>query len=106
MSSLVHNLKTPYFAVVFSSIMNESAAGYAEMSEKMNELARKQAGFLGIESAREDIGVTVSYWSDLESIKRWKTNAEHLVAQKYGQEKWYSDYVVRIAKVERSYSLK
>lgn len=67
----------------------------------MLELASKQPGFLGIESAREDIGITVSYWSDLESIKRWKNNIDHQEAQKLGVEKWYTSFKVRIAKVER-----
>ena len=67
------------------------------------ELASKQPGFLGVESAREDVGITVSYWSDLESIKRWKTNAEHEEAQRLGHEKWYSSFKTRISKVERDY---
>jgi len=71
------------------------------MAKQMLELASKQPGFLGIESAREDIGITVSYWSDLESIKRWKNNIDHQEAQKLGVEKWYTSFKVRIAKVER-----
>ncbi len=67
----------------------------------MLELARKQPGFLGVESAREQIGITVSYWSDLESIKKWKENAEHREAQKMGIEKYYTSFKTRIAKVER-----
>ena len=69
----------------------------------MVELAAQQPGFLGVESAREELGITVSYWSDLDSIKAWKRNAEHLVAQKMGREKWYSNYKTRIARVERDY---
>ena len=69
----------------------------------MVELAAQQPGFLGVESVREDLGITVSYWSDLESIKRWKAHAEHRVAQKMGMDKWYSSYKTRIALVERDY---
>ena len=64
----------PYYAVIFTSFRTAGDNGYSEMADKMFELASKQVGFLGIESAREDIGITVSYWRDLESIKNWKEN--------------------------------
>lgn len=73
------------------------------MAEKMVALAAQQDGFLGIESARSEVGITVSYWKDLESIKKWKQNSEHLQAQLKGRSDWYSHYKTRIAKVERDY---
>ena len=73
------------------------------MATKMIELALQQPGFLGVESAREDIGITVSYWRDLDAIKTWKAQVDHQLAQKLGREIWYSSYKVRIAKVERDY---
>ena len=65
--------KPPYYAVIFTSHQS-SAEGYAETSARMEELGREQPGFLGIESVRGDegLGITVSYWSDLESIRAWK----------------------------------
>ncbi len=74
------------------------------MSEKMIELAGMQPGFLGVETAREEVGITVSYWTDLESIRNWKQNVDHREAQRLGREKWYSSYKLRIAKVERDYA--
>ena len=71
----------------------------------MIALASRQPGFIGVESAREEVGITVSYWTDLDSIKNWKSNAEHLDAQRLGHEKWYSSFRVRIAKVERDYGI-
>ena len=73
------------------------------MAVRMVELAAKQPGFLGVESAREGVGITVSYWQDLSSIKAWKANAEHLIAQRTGRTDWYAQYKTRIAKVERDY---
>ena len=93
----------PYYAVIFTSVQTENIEGYAEMADLMEALARQQPGFLGIESARNDIGITVSYWQSLESIKNWKANLDHLTAQKKGREQWYSYYKVRICKVEREY---
>ncbi len=95
----------PYYAVIFTSIRTEGDNGYAEMAEHMVDLAAKQDGFLGVESAREEIGITVSYWRDLESIKKWKENTEHLFAQKMGHDVWYSAFKTRISLVERDHEL-
>ena len=75
------------------------------MADRMVELAQQQTGFLGIESAREQAGITVSYWQDLEAIKNWKANVEHLEAQRQGRATWYQSFKVRIAKGERDYGM-
>lgn len=93
----------PYYAVIFTSARTEGDKGYSEMSDRMFELASRQEGFLGVESARNDIGITVSYWRDLESIKNWKFNAEHTIARDKGRSTWYKAYKTRIARVERDY---
>jgi len=93
----------PYYAVIFTSLRTEGDNGYGEMSDKMVELAQQQPGYLGYESARSELGITVSYWQSLEAIKNWKSNLDHQLAQKSGREKWYSHYKVRICKVERDY---
>lgn len=73
------------------------------MAEKMEALAKQQKGYLGIESAKNEVGITVSYWESLKAIKNWKANTEHLLAQQKGREQWYNWYNVRICKVEREY---
>lgn len=93
----------PYYAVIFSSVKEEFAEGYAEMADAMYRLAAQQPGFLGVESARESLGITVSYWKDRASIHRWKQHTDHLVAQKLGREQWYSHYKTRICRVEADY---
>ena len=93
----------PYYAVIFTSVRTEGDNGYAEMAVRMVELAQQQDGFLGVESARNEIGITVSYWRDLESIKRWKEHAEHSFAREKGRSEWYKSFKTRIAKVERDY---
>ena len=100
---IADTFKTPYYAVIFTSIRTEVDNGYEHMAEKMVELAQLQEGFLGVESARNDIGITVSYWTDLESIKRWKENYEHRIARDKGRNNWYKSFKVRIAKVESDY---
>ncbi|AOA61467.1 Hypothetical protein PP7435_CHR1-1050 [Komagataella phaffii CBS 7435] len=95
--------KPPYFAVIFSS-QRESVGDddYDAMSERMLELAVKQPGYLGMESARdvERFGVTVSYWDSLKAIKQWRAHSEHLVAQEFGKSQWYKDYEVRVSEVK------
>ena len=103
MSLIANTPKPPYYAVIFTSHLSIEDIGYKEMAERMIELASKQPGFLGVEAARDNIGITVSYWTDLDSIKKWKINIEHQEAQRLGREKWYSNYKIRISKVERDY---
>jgi len=95
----------PYYAVIFTSLRTDGDNGYAEMAERMDVLAQEQPGYLGIESARNEVGVTVSYWESLEAIKAWKQQSEHLFAQKMGKEQWYAHYKTRICKVERDYGM-
>ena len=95
--------KPPYYAVIFTSIRTETDEGYEKMAERMIELAQQQKGFLGVESARSDIGITVSYWDSLESISNWKHNLEHTKAREKGRKLWYKKFTVRICKVERTY---
>ncbi len=103
MSIIATTPKPPYYAVIFTSHRTRDDNGYRVTADRMVELATRQPGFLGVESAREDIGITVSYWKNLQSIKDWKNNVEHLQAQKKGRNTWYSQFKLRISKVERDY---
>ena len=96
----------PYYAVIFSSQRTSGDLGYHLTADRMVELALDQRGYLGIESVRgaDGFGITVSYWADLESIRHWKSNLEHQVAQATGKKTWYADYHLRISRVERDYN--
>ena len=100
---LVKTPNPPYYAVIFTSKLTEKIADYEETAVFMMELASKQAGFLGVESARSEVGITVSYWESLEAIERWKHQADHAFARNKGRSTWYSHYTIRICKVERAY---
>ena len=106
MSRFAATPEPPYYAVIFSAERTEGDHGYAAMATRMEELALAQPGCLGAESTRdaEGFGITVSYWRDEASIAAWKRDAEHLVAQQLGRERWYEHYALRIARVERAYS--
>lgn len=93
----------PYTAVIFTSLRTPGDGGYAAMAAEMERLAAQQDGYLGIESARDGIGITVSYWRDARAARAWKNVSEHLVAQRRGRDEWYESYRVRIATVEIDY---
>ena len=97
----------PYWAVIFAAQRTPGDHDYAATADRMEELARQQPGYLGIESTRdaEGFGITVSYWRDEESIERWRSHAEHLVAQARGRGEWYSGFELRVARVERAWNL-
>jgi heme-degrading monooxygenase HmoA len=102
-TGLARTPEPPYVAVVFTSVRTDNDQGYAAMSRRMLALAAEQDGFLGVESAREEVGITVSYWRDEAAARAWKEVAAHLVAQRRGREAWYRDYRVRVATVVREY---
>ena len=96
--------KPPYYAVLFSTIrtgVDEEV--YHKTAERMESLARVQPGYLGIESAYNELGITISYWKSLKAIEQWKNNIEHAEAQKKGRKIWYKKYALRICKVEHDY---
>ena len=105
MSDFADTPQPPYYAVIFASTMTgKEALAYAEAADRMQALAQQQDGFLGVESAREDIGITVSYWRDEAAIKAWKQQIDHVQVREQGRAKWYGSYSLRIAKVERAYT--
>ena len=96
----------PYYAVIFSTLRTKVDEGYLVTAARMEELAKQQEGYLGIESVREELGITVSYWNNLEAITKWKNNVEHTIAREKGRKLWYAEYKLRICSVERDYSFK
>ena len=91
-----------YFAVIFTAQRSLSGDDiYDITADRMVLLARRQPGFLGVESVRGDdgIGITVSYWVDRAAIANWRQQAEHLAAQALGRQEFYDWYRVRVAEV-------
>jgi heme-degrading monooxygenase HmoA len=93
----------PYFAVIFTSTHHQLDNNYVGLDDRLMEQANKIDGFLGMDSARSGLGISVSYWKDLESIRTWRQDAEHILAIENGISKWYESYSVRVCKVEREY---
>lgn len=104
-ASLVPAHEPPYYAVIFTSRRTEGDNGYGETAARMGRLAAGQPGFLGHESVRgpDGRGITVAYFTDEAAIAAWREHTEHAAVRAYGREHWYEEYVVHVAKVERSY---
>jgi heme-degrading monooxygenase HmoA len=92
----------PYLAVIFTSTLrpSDSPDDYAQVAQRMVDLAQSQPGFLGIESVRDDLGITISYWANHEAIEAWGKHLEHLVAQKKGRAQFYEHYILRVVEVQ------
>lgn len=97
---------TPYYAVIFTSILDEYDPEYFRMNDMLRQQAEKLDGFLGEDSARNDYGISISYWKDLDSIQQWRQNADHQWAKQKGRKDFYKEYKIRIARVEREYDFK
>ncbi|GGG15596.1 antibiotic biosynthesis monooxygenase [Dokdonia pacifica] len=93
----------PYYAVVFASTQTSVTRGYSLAAQHLEELAQDMPGYLGIDHARNEVGITISYWKTLEDIARWKAQTDHQAAQAKGKSTWYEAYTIRICKVERHY---
>ena len=102
MGKIIQTPKTPYYAVIFTSIRTAGDNGYEAMANELITVVSQQKGFLGAESVRSNdgFGMTISYWDTLESIQNWKNNQSHQRAKKMGKEHWYSQYMIRVCVVE------
>ena len=97
--------RPPYYAVIFTSVKTDDIEDYEDWNDRMVLLVKKQEGYLGHESYRneQNESVTISYWRDPESIVKWRNHPEHQQAQELGRSKWYQRYRIRICRVEREY---
>lgn len=97
---------TGAYAVIFVSLRNgHEQDSYGHTADRMVELAAQQPGYIGVRSARggDGVGITVSYWRSLDDIAAWRAHAEHSLARQHGRERWYENYELQIAKIERAY---
>lgn len=97
---------TGAYAVIFVSLRTDREQdSYGATADRMVELAAQQPGYIGVRSARgaDGVGITVSYWRNLDDIASWRAEAEHSLARQHGRERWYENYELQIAKIERAY---
>ncbi|MFF9035940.1 antibiotic biosynthesis monooxygenase family protein [Streptomyces sp. NPDC014892] len=100
----VQAYEPPYYAVVFTTVRTPEQEGYTETAARMEDLVKDIPGYLGMDHAQTPggLGITVSYFRDVDELTRWRDDLEHRAAQKRGRAQWYQSYTLHVAKVERS----
>jgi heme-degrading monooxygenase HmoA len=98
------DIPVPYYAVIFTSILEENVPDYESLAERMEILCSGMDGFLGMDHARSEMGITICYWRDLAAIENWRNHPEHRQAQERGMKEFYRYYKVQLAVVEKAYS--
>ena len=58
---IVPHLEPPFYAALLSRITKDNLKGYQDAVQRIKASAKLQKGYLKIESARNEIGITVSY---------------------------------------------
>ena len=89
--------------VLFRSKLVANPEGYAAMSDEMEVLAKTMPGFIDVRSYTADDGerLTVVWWEDAETLKQWREQVRHRVAQRHGRQQWYEYYKMEVADVTR-----
>lgn len=74
---------------------------YADVAQRMNDLATQMPGYVEHKSFRADDGerVTIVTFADQASHDAWRHHPEHRAAQQAGRERFYSEYSLTIAEV-------
>ncbi|QNE21332.1 antibiotic biosynthesis monooxygenase [Kribbella qitaiheensis] len=97
----------PYYVAIFTvSDTGDDADAYAAMDARLNESVAHHPGYLGSERSTDAQGGAVSllYFTDAVSIRKWRDDPLHRQAQRQGRSRWLAAYEVQIARVERSYT--
>ena len=90
--------------VLFRSKLVDVPAGYAEMAQEMDDLAKTMPGFVDVKAYKADDGerLTIVWWESEETLKGWREHVRHRAAQRLGRETWYQYYKIEVAEVVRS----
>ncbi len=93
------------FIVIFRAQARQLDADYTATAALLRDLALTRFGCLEFVAVTEgDQEIALSYWPDEASIQAWKQQADHLMAQQLGRERWYASYRVEVAEVKRAYA--
>lgn len=98
------------YAVIFEvEIADGKQNEYLNIAAMLKKQLVNMPGFISIERFESLVNegklVSLSFWKDEESLLFWKKNIDHLSAQRKGRASIFKDYRIRIAKVERDYTM-
>ena len=92
------------WVVIFRAKIRTTDDEYSRVAGRLRDLALSQFGclqFVAVNEGRDE--VALSYWPSEESIRAWKQNSEHVLAQELGRARWYESYIVQVASIQREY---
>lgn len=93
------------FVVIFKAKINMLDDEYFQTASHLRDKALSHFNCQKFEALSENgVEIALSYWNSLEDIQTWHKDAEHLVAQKLGKEKWYTNFSVEICEIKKSYN--
>jgi heme-degrading monooxygenase HmoA len=89
-----------------SRLKPESMEEYSRWAKRMSELAETMPGYISHKGfvAEDGERVTIVEFEDEEGQRNWRTNAEHIEAQKKGRRDFYSEYSLQVCRVDRTTS--
>jgi heme-degrading monooxygenase HmoA len=93
------------YAVIFKAKPGIQDEEYSKTVARMRQLAFDKYGcneFVAVTEGDQEIAI--SYWDNEESIRLWKSDSEHALAQELGRNKWYQSYTVQVVEIKREYS--
>jgi heme-degrading monooxygenase HmoA len=81
---------------------------YVALVEKIAAVARTMPGYISHKGFFADDGerVTIVEFEHEEGMRAWRTNPEHIAAQKLARTKYYTEYNVQICRLERESKFK
>jgi heme-degrading monooxygenase HmoA len=81
---------------------------YGAAVDRMNELARTMPGYISHKGFFADDGerVTIVEFEHEEGLRAWRTNPEHIAAQKLARTRYYTEYHVQVCRLDRESKFK
>jgi heme-degrading monooxygenase HmoA len=81
---------------------------YNALVERMNQLARTMPGYISHKGYLAEDGerMTIVEFEHEEGLRAWRTNPEHIAAQKLAREKYYTEYHVQVCTLDRESKFK
>jgi len=90
--------------VVFRSRLRpEHAEEFHALADRMLEIARSMPGFVSYEvyAAEDGRRCSVIEFESPETLRAWREHPEHRAAQQLGREKFYEEYSLHVAELDR-----
>jgi heme-degrading monooxygenase HmoA len=81
---------------------------YVALVEKIAAIARTMPGYISHKGFFADDGerVTIVEFEHEEGLRAWRTNPEHIAAQKLARTKYYTEYHVLVCRLDRESKFK